>query len=69
MTHASKWPFLDLGADDLAALATAANPGLADPARLASVVENLVILQGHARILARALPKEADATPAEAFVP
>jgi hypothetical protein len=69
MPVASKWPFLDLGADDLAAGARAANPGLADPAQLASVVENLVILQGHARIVARALPEGADGVPPEAFAP
>jgi hypothetical protein len=69
MSLASKWPFLDLGADALVARARAANPGLADPAQLASVVENLVILQGHARILARALPEVADASAAAAFAP
>jgi hypothetical protein len=70
MTHASRWPFLDLGSPDLTALARAAVPGLNDPAHLANVVENLVILQGHARILNLALPDGAPAAaPVEAFAP
>jgi len=71
MTQAMKRPFRDLDAADLAAVASAANAGLAEPAALAAVVENLLVLQGHAAIVAAALAAAGveAAAPAGAFEP
>ncbi len=84
MSLISERPFWDLGEADLDALALAPEAGPAvPPGYVAGVVENLAILQAHARILAAALtamsaasaagrpdqPWPGDPSPGEAFEP
>jgi hypothetical protein len=69
MSERSNRPFIDLEAADLAALAGSKFPDLGEPAALGAVVENLVILRDHARILMAAAPAGEAAAATAGFEP